>query len=668
MDVLPGSFASDWRRRRAVLLDEMERGRRPAAVEWDWLRRGGVTRLPAERDGSSRPRGRPFDSFAGGGSAPGERAMRARFEALARGSQPAVVKVSCYGPGSRAAGRLNYISRNGALTLEIETGERLAGKAALGRLRGEWEDLFNHRAATRDVAVFRLSIEAPSGEYNNFNCDEFLRHTLKSGLGDRRFVYGTRATTSGRLEIEGLVVLRDPVGNRLRGDAGAARQVQDLLDQDKAARAVHAAFSFDGHGHGLHYAAARMKDLMVRFDGKVMDESGREIATANEASALVRTIWRGSFHARRGRDFMHLIVSARAGTNAVSFTNAVRDFLGEQFAGHRYAFAMHHPGDDPKQTASGGKRPHLHAHAVVTMRSETGERLNPYIADFLRWRTAIAEKARQNGIAMEASDRRERASAPAFTRNQVRPLSFDGVTRHIGTSQAAQRRYDAKRADLAVIAGSARARLHAESARALWQEIAAGATDPRIHRHASEQADRIHRALREKDKAQVASLAAREIVGAGETSRGKENGMREMTRSEFQAYEKRVEAVLSEVYRSLDPSERARFDEIAAAARDVVDSRRDYLRLREVQERQQPVGKEASAERARGSGYPADRNSARAERSGEYTDPRDRAGLASPRQVRGEFSLPPTQAARHADRERGQIAERSETGREARER
>ncbi len=41
---------------------------------------------------------------------------------------------------------------------------------------------------------------------------------------------------------------------------------------------------------------------------------------------------------------MHLIMSARAGTDVDAFREAARDFLAEQFSrGHRYAFALHDP-------------------------------------------------------------------------------------------------------------------------------------------------------------------------------------------------------------------------------------------------------------------------------------------------------------------------------------
>lgn len=45
--------------------------------------------------------------------------------------------------------------------------------------------------------------------------------------------------------------------------------------------------------------------------------------------------------------------------------------------------------------------------------------------------------------------------------------------------------------------------------------------------------------------------------------------MQRMTRPELHAHEKSVEAALSSVEQSLDEAERARFQEISAAARDV---------------------------------------------------------------------------------------------------
>ncbi|NKL60309.1 hypothetical protein GFL77_39445, partial [Rhizobium leguminosarum bv. viciae] len=136
---------------------------------------------------------------------------------------------------------------------------------------------------------------------------------------------------------------------------------------------------------------------------------------------------------------MHLILSARAGTDTAAFQNAARDFLGQQFASHRYVFSLHDAGSDPKAEAEGGKRPHVHVHAIVAMRSDAGDRVETTIAAFRQWRLTMAEKARSHGINMEMTDRRDRASAAAYSKNQVRQLNTIGRTEHEGTSAAAER-------------------------------------------------------------------------------------------------------------------------------------------------------------------------------------------------------------------------------------
>ena len=60
--------------------------------------------------------------------------------------------------------------------------------------------------------------------------------------------------------------------------------------------------------------------------------------------------------------------------------------------------------------------------------------------------------------------------------------------------------------------------------------------------------------------------------------------MRQMTRPEFDAYEKRVESALASMEQSLDESERLNFEEIAAAAREVIGIRREHVELSERQQ------------------------------------------------------------------------------------
>lgn len=592
MEFFPGTFEREWGRRRAMLTHEMQLGQSDKS-DWEEPRRGGVARIGDEGlGGFGRARRRPGESsgrWSRGGAGAAGRSMRTRFGALARGSQPAVVKLASYGGGTQAGAMMSYTSRGGELAVENERGERVLGKDALAEQRAEWEHLFDNRTASRDLAVFHVSVEAASLR-DDVDQDDQLREILRSGFGDRRFVYTARERSPGELDVSGVVVLRDGDGERLTGDRKAAEIVQQRLDDSDAGRDVEARFRFHGYGNGVEWGTARVRELIARTEGEVRDDTGRLISDAAQAGDLVQKEWRRELHSRKGRDVMHLIVSARAGTDGAAFEAAVREFLGEQFAGHRYVFAVHDPALDPKEAAEGGKRPHIHAHAIVTMRSETGDRIVTSPQMFGEWRSVMAEKAREQGIDMELTDRRELASAPAYTRNQVRPVSYRGRTEHEGTSSAAHTRYRAKRSNDVSFATTDRSRRYASAAAQTWSDLANEAGGTREGTFAMLQRGRLEGLTENTQNGRVFVDNANEpvknitnMIELTEFVNGEDGQMREMTRPEFEAYENRVEAVLSSVKQTLDDRDRAEFDEIAAAAREVVDIRREYLEFTERQ-------------------------------------------------------------------------------------
>lgn len=640
MEFFPGAFESEWERRRAALLHDLEtRKSKSSDLDWEWMKRGGgMSRLPKEGPGvfggsrSSR-RGSGDSSGASTGDGGAGRSMRARFEAVAKGSQPAVVKLASYGGGARSASMMSYVSRGGELAVETETGERIVGRAALADTHADWEHLFENRAESRDIGVFRVSVESMPDGPAGLEFDDAVTQILKGGFGDRHFVYAAMRDASGSTEIEGVVVLRDAKGERLTGDAKAAEIVQERFGLSEAAGTAGASFSFRGYGNGVDYGTARVRDLVERSEGGVRDESGRVITNAEQAGDLVQKEWRKDLHSRKGRDVMHLIVSARAGTDANAFNSAVREFLGAQFEGHRYVFTTHDPADDPKEIGQGGRRPHIHAHAIITMRSETGERIETSPKVFREWRVAMAERAREHGIDMEMTDRREFASAPAFTRNQVRPVNYFGRTKHVGTSEAAQARYGSKRVNARTIPTSQRSREYSAAARQTWEEIAATSGEREVASFANRQSERVAGVEQEDiGRTSIQADAARRspLIAIGKIVGREENHMRQMTRPEFDAYEKRVDAVLNDVEKTLDSTEVRDFAEVAAAARDVVNIRREHLELREqieANERQEPervgVGGREHVNPAKEaeSGTPdTSRGPEREERSGENTE------------------------------------------------
>lgn len=591
MEFFPGAFEQEWERRRAMLMHEMQLGQIEKS-DWDEPRRGGVARTGDDGLGGfgrARRQGVKGARWSRGGAGAAGRSMRTRFVALARGSQPAVVKLASYGGGARAGAMISYTSRGGELAVENERGERVLGKDALAEQRAEWEHLFDNRTASRDLAVFHVSIDAASLR-DDVDQDDQLREIIRAGFGDRRFVYAAREQSRDELHVSGVVVLRDGAGERLTGDRKASGVVQQRFDYSDARRDVEARFRFHGYGNGVEWGTARVRELVAGTESEVRDDTGRLIGDAALAGDLVQKEWRKELHSRKSRDVMHLIVSARAGTDGAAFAAAVREFLDAQFAGHRYVFAVHDPALDPKEAAEGGKRPHIHAHAIVTMRSETGDRIVTSPLTFREWRSVMAEKAREQGIDMELTDRREFASAPAFTRNQVRPVSYRGRTEHEGTSAAAHNRYQAKRSNEVNLATTDRSRQYAATAAEAWTDLADEALGTREGNFALQQRARLEGLEPENQNSHVFVTVGQEAVkntaNMVELSAflNREDGqMREMTRPEFEAYESRVEAVLASVEQTLDAIDRADFDEVAAVARKVVDIRREYLDVTERQ-------------------------------------------------------------------------------------
>ncbi|MDX5999843.1 hypothetical protein SIM69_01365 [Rhizobium leguminosarum] len=110
---------------------------------------------------------------------------------------------------------------------------------------------------------------------------------------------------------------------------------------------------------------------------------------------------------RQPRDFMHLLLSGPANVDRDRFILAGRDFLKEQFAGHRYAYAVHNRNDLEK---------HPHLHVIIALRNASGKMLNPNIRDFTEWRVRFADNARERGIPIDRQKRIERAGPPPVKR------------------------------------------------------------------------------------------------------------------------------------------------------------------------------------------------------------------------------------------------------------
>ncbi|MET4689529.1 conjugal transfer protein TraA [Sinorhizobium fredii] len=596
MEIFFGTFTSDWEQRRVALLHEMSSSGRYASAEEEMRKRlKQLAQLGSAGGGGSVGGG----SRGGKGAAKGRgapraqasvnvamRPMEARLAAVANGSQPAVVKMASYGGGARVGAMLNYVSRAGELKVEDESGRILDGREDLARVRGDWDHLFQNRAESRDIGSFTVEI-VPSAFASDEAMHELVRSSLTSGFGDRRYAYAVEKNGDGSLTVQGLVVLRSGQGERLTGDAKAAAIIQSRYDTSAAARDAEVKFSFQGYGNGVEFGASRLRDLVERYQD-LRDDRGRQIADEKTASGLVQKEWRGELHSRKSRDVMHVIMSARAGTDVVAFEGAVREFLAHQFAGHRYVFSMHDPESDPKEKGEGGKRPHVHAHAIVAMKSDSGDRIETTPAVFREWRAVMAEKARDHGIEMEMTDRREFASPPAFTRTQVQPVNREGRTEHVGTSEAAQARYDAKRSGRRTVPKSDRSRQYIIKVQDSWQKIALASGDLQTGSYAARHGEYLQSGLLATQTETSAIVIHADFGSNFRTNlitleemvlEGQE--LRETSRAEFEVYEKKVETALFKLERSVAPEDRADFDEVASLARDFVNQKRELVELYE---------------------------------------------------------------------------------------
>ncbi|KAB0567242.1 LPD7 domain-containing protein [Brucella pituitosa] len=598
MEFFLGAFESEWEQRRAAMLHELSLGSGVASSAEEEMRRrlrelqiaGGA----AAASGGLVPkmRARSSKAFASVQSAANRpiaaaRPMEARLVAVAAGSQPAVVKMASYGGGARFGAMVNYVSRSGEIRVEKENGERLQGREDLARLHGDWEPLFQNRAESRDIGTFRVTIEA-AGFATEEAFHQHVRDSLASAFGNRSFAYAVSQPSHGVLKVEGVVVLRSKEGERLTGDSKAADIIQRRYNESAASELGRARFRFTGYGNGVEYGAAKLRSLVEDHKGDVRDHKGRVVSDARSAGNLVQKQWRRELHSRKGRDVMHVIMSAKAGTNVQAFEGAVRDFLAAQFEGHRYIFAMHDPFSDPKEMGQGGKRPHIHAHAIIAMRSDAGDRVETSPQVFRQWRELMAEKAREHGIAMEMTDRREFANAPAYTRNQVRPVNREGRTEHEGTSAAAQSRYDAKRSGRRSMARSIRSREYTVKVTQGWEKVAMASGDRQIAAYAMQQRDIVISTSSLQSEAKTSNILHADFGSHYRTNLVKLQNIilegdkvREMSRSDFEDYEKEVETALFRLGRNLGPEEKADLDQVAQYTREHVNLMREHMELTE---------------------------------------------------------------------------------------
>lgn len=376
----------------------------------------GPTLAPSIKNTNGRPYSAPASSGAGPVVGITHAANAARL-AVASGSQPAVVKlVSFAAGGSRIGALLTYQSRGGEVSTEDEVGFTHQGNAWVQELADQWSEE-DGRQPSKDV--LRLSIALP---VDAFPSEVTVSASLKQALPGHRMAWriseAVKIAEDGRRFVDVVVT----AAHRSVGDMKAGRIYDNGKSRDGLERSLKTAFGEDAHvdlqgfAHGVEGVARYLGQIRKggRHDLRTarLASGGRfaaDVVLSGPKAAIDEArAWKRDLRSQERRDVAHIVLSAKPGTPKEAFVSASRAMLAREFAGHLFVFALHEDRD------------HLHVHAVVKMRAETGERMHPGIRDFKRWRETLAEEARERDIPMDAVSRFERANPPGYKMMDIR--------------------------------------------------------------------------------------------------------------------------------------------------------------------------------------------------------------------------------------------------------
>jgi hypothetical protein len=406
-----------------------------AEQEWNLAHAGAVGGGAGGVAGSGSASSRP----ARAGSTPGSggsvaRSSRSAKAGLATGSQAAVVKLASFGAGSvRAGALLNYQSDKGELALEREDGTLVFGKEAVDDLAAEWRGEEGAREPSNDVLSFTLTLsEAATSEQ--------VREALGVALEGHAFAWRMEETQAFVVMVAASAERNE--SGRLERIYANEKSLARLHEKIDGALNMSTSRSAERWTHGVEGATSELANLTKA--GKIAAETSAGLAIDEAAGLLFRQktridsaarpkgfnpnlelakSWERGMRSQGQRDFGHIILSAKPGTDKEAFMDAARATLAKEFSGHEYVFVMH------------TNRRHIHVHAAVRLTHAEGQKLNPRIADFGRWRETLAEEARERKIPMEAVRRFDQAHAPGYKLKDIRMVERgvapEGVRRRV---------------------------------------------------------------------------------------------------------------------------------------------------------------------------------------------------------------------------------------------
>ncbi|MBX4893758.1 relaxase/mobilization nuclease domain-containing protein [Rhizobium lentis] len=350
----------------------------------------------------------------------------------AAGNNAVVVKVLSYGAGASSARNvLAYQSKEEKA--HDQDGREVTDLNAALR---SWEREFGNRKGSKDILRLTYELENTDRETVARALGSLAEEGFRdAGDTDRTYAFSVSEGVKGQTRLHFALVIAHE--KKDRSDRSSRNRIAAEIDDvhaidvrlDKALRGegitpvsrYPAEFSSGPKGltatlHAMQRAGAEVTlstkaHIAERFGKSGRYQHGaerREITTSDHKQLTAEGKIVGALmQTRQPRDFMHLLLSGPANVDRDRFILAGRDFLKEQFAGHRYAYAIHNRNDLEK---------HPHLHVIVALRNGSGKMLNPNIRDFTEWRTRFAEIARERGIAIDRQKRIDRAGPPPIKR------------------------------------------------------------------------------------------------------------------------------------------------------------------------------------------------------------------------------------------------------------
>lgn len=359
---------------------------------------------------------------------------------IAAGAQPAVFKViSTAGTKGAAGALLEYLGtrpdEDGKKhDIEVFTSSGLSVETREQRrtLLDEWQEDF--REPFQNTNFIEVDVEL-SGDPGR----DDLHDALNAAFGSKPFVYaraGSTVKVYAYTDMKAAALAKalqklDHENGRggvlQRADDGITARLKDAGVAGKAE--IKAAVSTERGGQYFLQKFIRANAGVIKSDGEELPASQRP----DKAAQALFAAWKADFKTVEPRNVYHVVFSARAGTDVRALLRTAENVLAEKVPDHKWAIA-HHP-----------ETGHVHVHAMILARSESGRQLHFSKADLYDWRATYAEKAREEGLAMVATSRMDFAASRPFNMRQAGAYERSKRDTRYSVSPTIAQRVEAKR-------------------------------------------------------------------------------------------------------------------------------------------------------------------------------------------------------------------------------